>query len=154
LFSSAITVSYSELDIIELRGCTMVDCPDPLYSGADLIVSLSVYLRASAFSFRIDVSAGDNNQHMLKEGQETQEEQLLRDRKHSLLRLFRAVGLRPLRGGRDRDLNDADTKTDAPPVVQKRKGTVRTEIVGDGEEIEVEDGEDLTENELNVIYKR
>jgi DNA repair protein RAD5 len=28
-----------------------------------------------------------------------------------------------------------------------------TEIVGDGEEIEVDDGEDLSENDLDMIYK-
>jgi len=35
--------------IIDFKGSTMVDCPTTLHSGADLIVSLSVYVRVSAF---------------------------------------------------------------------------------------------------------
>ena len=37
---------------------------------------------------------------------------------------------------------------------KKGKNPTKTEIVGDGEEIEVEAGEDLSENELNLIYKK
>lgn len=39
--------------------------------------------------------------------------------------------------------------------VEKKKQSAHTEIVGDGEEIVVEnDEEDLSENQLNLIYKK
>jgi len=135
----------------------MVDCPDVLHSGADLIVSLSVFLRASAFKSLDTSSANDSSNVIFNEGQETLDEQYLRERKSSLIRLFHAVGLKPHSGGRQHQvcLNEETVNTTQPPGDSlKKHRTVKTEIVGDGEEIEVEDGEDLTENELNVIYKR
>lgn len=148
-------VSHLEPDIIEFRGSTMIDCPTVLYSGADLVVSLSIYLRASAFTFRSSSigEADDNNPVMFSDGQETQDEQLLRERKSSLLHMFDAIALKPRSGARHHDQKCHNDAT-APVDTRKRKGTVRTEIVGDGEEIEVEEGEDLTENELDMIYKR
>jgi DNA repair protein RAD5 len=140
-------------DIIEFHGSTMVDCPEILYSGADLIVSLSVYLRGSAFKFRRTCGDEDSAQAMFNEGQETMDEQVLRERKSSLLRLFDAIGLQPRNGVR-RDQEGLTDSTESAVPVPKRQKTVRTEIVGDGEEIEVDDGEELTENELNVIYKK
>jgi DNA repair protein RAD5 len=132
----------------------MIDCPTVLYSGADLVVSLSIYLRASAFTFCSSSigEAKDNNLVMFSDGQETQDEQLLRERKSSLLHMFDAIALKP-RGARHYD-QKGHHDTTAPVDTRQRKGTVRTEIVGDGEEIEVEEGEDLTENELDMIYKR
>ena len=34
---------------MDFRGSTIVDCPSTLHSGADLIVSLSLYIKATAF---------------------------------------------------------------------------------------------------------
>jgi DNA repair protein RAD5 len=94
-----------------------------------------------------------NNQVMFTEGQETLDEQLLRERKSSLLRLFRAIDLKPRQGVR-RDQEDDKSTSELPDQTHKRAGVPKTEVVGDGEEIEVDDAENLTENELDLIYKR
>ena len=102
---------------------------------------------------------------MFDEGSETAEEQELRERKQALLKLFDAVNLRPVRGSgvlgkkKDVELNhdevlkmaEASTQSQSPPP--KPQGA-RKEIVGDGEEVEVEPGEDLDENQLTMIYNR
>jgi DNA repair protein RAD5 len=140
----------------------MIDCPPVLHSGADLIVSLSVYFRASAFK-PPSTSVSDNTA-VFSEGHETLDEQTLRERKHSLLRLFDAVGLKPC-GGSDFALRRRETydelheealkkSTQRPTNTEERGKKVKMEIVGDGEEVEVEEGEDLSESELDMIYKR
>lgn len=147
--------------MIEFRGSTMVDCPATLHPGADLIVSLSVYIRPSAFSK--SPNARNNTEQprsMFNEGQETGDEQKLRERKSSLLKLFDAVSLKPKTGpdfSKLQDKSDSELHGDAVDKISrpsKPKGAVKTEIVGDGEEVEVEEGEDLSENELDMIYKR
>ncbi|KAI0316497.1 SNF2 family N-terminal domain-containing protein [Amylostereum chailletii] len=150
-----------ELGIIDFRGSTMIECPAVLHSGADLIVSLSVYIKASAF--KPSSASIDPPKSMFNEGQETSDEQTLRERKSSLLQLFDVLGLKPV-GGNDTsklrqrangELDEEDLKslTQVPGKSELKK--VRTEVVGDGEEVEVEaDGEDLSDNELNMIYKR
>jgi len=140
--------------LVEFRGSTIIDCPEVLQSGADLIVSLSVYLRASAFK-NPNLSKDEPSPKVLfNEGQETPNEQYLRERKNSLHHLFRAVGLKPRRGHQVSEQDAKKGGNDSVLAPERRKGTARTEIVGDGEEIEVEDGEELTENDLNLIYKR
>lgn len=139
----------------------MVDCPAALHPGADLIISLSVYMLPSAFAKPLSAN-GNLQQHknMFEEGQESQDEQNLRERKSSLLKLFDAVSLKPQVGP---DLSKFKDKSDSEMHAEdvqkmtdasKPKAAVRTEIVGDGEEVEVEEGEDLSENELDTIYKR
>ena len=102
---------------------------------------------------------------MFDEGAETAEEQGLRERKQALLKLFSAVSLRPVRGsgvlGKKKDvelshdevLKMAEISTQSLTPPPKPQG-VRKEIVGDGEEVEVEPGEDLNENQLTMIYNR
>ena len=147
--------------MIEFKRSTMVDCPAALHPGADLIISLSVYMLPSAFTK--PSSAHSNSQqpkNMFEEGQESQDEQKLRERKSSLLKLFDAVSLKPQVGPDLSKFKDkSDNEMHAEDVkkmtdTSKPKAAVRTEIVGDGEEVEVEEGEDLSENELNTIYKR
>ncbi|KAG1836584.1 SNF2 family N-terminal domain-containing protein [Suillus subalutaceus] len=120
-----------DFGIIDFKGSTVVDCPATLHSGADLIVSLSVYVRASAFKPPSTSAEGSPNT-MFNQGQETHDEQTLRERKSALLSLFEA-NLTQHAGG-----------------AKKKK----IEIVGDGEEVEVEEGEELSDNELDVIYKK
>lgn len=136
----------------------MVDCPPVLYSGADMIVSFSVYISASAFK---PINASDASGHpkaMFGQGKETEDEQSLRERKTTLLALFDAVNLRPRAGARALS-NDqtpgGDERQNGKPA-QKPAGEkkTRTEIVGDGEEIEVEEGEELSDNQLDLIYRR
>jgi DNA repair protein RAD5 len=138
----------------------MIDCPDVLHSGADLIISLSIYLRASAFkspneSTPTSLQSRENTKMMFNEGQETLDEQILRERKKSLLKLFDVVGLKA-RAGADFSKHRGKLHGEAvTEVTQTNKpAIVKTEIVGDGEEVEVEDGEDLSENELDMIYKK
>ncbi|KAF7965066.1 hypothetical protein HWV62_690, partial [Athelia sp. TMB] len=146
--------------MIEFKRSTMVDCPAALHPGADLIISLSVYMLPSAFAKPLSAN-GNLQQHknMFEEGQESQDEQNLRERKSSLLKLFDAVSLKPQVGP---DLSKFKDKSDSEMHAEdvkkmtdtsKPKAAVRTEIVGDGEEVEVEEGEDLSENELDTIYK-
>lgn len=147
------------LDIVDFRGSTMIDCPATLHSGADLIVSLSVYIKASAFK-PSGTSSDEKVRVMFNEGQETASEQLLRERKASLLSLFDIVGLKPRKGnGFARkphgDLDQKDLELLTQRAATRGKKPIKTEIVGDGEEVEVEsEGEELSDNELNLIYKR
>jgi DNA repair protein RAD5 len=151
--------------IIEFRGSTVVDVPPDLKTGLDIIVSLSVYILAKAFkspSCRKD--SYDHKRPMFNEGAETTEEQELRERKQALLKLFDAVNLRPVRGNgvlgknntelsQDEILKMAEVSTQSP-VPPLKAQDMRKEIVGDGEEVEVDPGEDLDENQLTTIYNR
>ena len=151
--------------IIEFRGSTVVDVPPNLKTGLDIVVSLSVYIIAKAFKPPNTRQEADYKRPMFDEGAETAEEQELRERKQALLKLFDAVNLHPVRGSgvlskkKDADLDHDEvlkmaevlTQSQTPPP--KPQG-VRKEIVGDGEEVEVEPGEDLDENQLAMIYNR
>ncbi|KAG2138689.1 SNF2 family N-terminal domain-containing protein [Suillus bovinus] len=146
-----------DFGIVDFKGSTVVDCPATLHSGADLIVSLSVYVRASAFK-PPSTSAEGPPTTMFNQGQETQDEQTLRERKSALLSLFEALNLRPCRGAHVQDngnmgsgSNGMNKKLTQHPGGAKKK---KIEIVGDGEEVEVEEGEELSDNELDVIYKK
>ncbi|OJA20678.1 HLTF/DNA helicase [Rhizopogon vesiculosus] len=146
-----------DLGIIDFKGSTVVDCPATLHSGADLIVSLSVYVRASAFK-PASISAEEPPKNMFNQEQETQDERTLRERKTTLLSLFEAVNLRPRRESRVQGDRNTEKKSDdtVKQLTQHPGGTKqkKTEIVGDGEEVEVEEGEELSDNELDVIYKK
>jgi DNA repair protein RAD5 len=97
---------------------------------------------------------------VFNEGQETLGEQVLRERKSSLLKLFDAVGLKPRAGAdssKHQDKSDKGLHEEAVKEMTKAnklRAPVKTEIVGDGEEVEVEEGVDLSENELDMIYKK
>lgn len=141
------------LGIVDFNGSTVIDCPATLHSGADLIVSLSVYVYASAFK-PPSTSAEEPTKNMFNPGQETQDERTLRERKAALLSLFEAVNLRPrVQGGGNTQKESENTveRSTQYPGGAKQK---RTEIVGDGEEVEVEEGEELSDNELDMIYKK
>ncbi len=123
-----------------------------------MIVSLSVYISASAFK---PVNASDASAHpkvMFGQGKETGEEQSLRERKTTLLALFDVVNLRPRTGARalSNDQVPGGDERQNGKLPQKPAGAkkTRTEIVGDGEEIEVEEGEELSDNQLDLIYRR
>jgi DNA repair protein RAD5 len=140
----------------------MIDCPESLYSGGDLIVSLSVYIRGLAFQSPI-VPSEDIPKAIFNEGHETLGEQALRERKSSLLRLFDAVGLKPQSGndfskgrnGGDVELKEENMRRMNKQNFERSSKSIKTEIVGDGEVVEVEDdGVDLSESELTMIYKR
>ena len=122
------------------------------------MISITVYLLPSAFkapTTNVDASLEPlPAKIMFNEGQETDDERILRGRKSSLLELFKVVGLKP------KTQNKPSTgKENTPPGPSKKKSVpthrVRMEVVGDGEKIEVADEEDeLSQNELDVIYRR
>ncbi|KAK7686705.1 hypothetical protein QCA50_010305 [Cerrena zonata] len=147
-----------DLDIIDFRGSTIIDCPETLRSGTDIIISLRVYIKQSAFH-SLEKPEDDRPKAMFNEGHETEVEQKLRERKGALLKLFDVLNLKPRRGAtsakhRKGELNTEDLAILTQVPGAKGKKPVKTEIVGDGEEVEVEAGEDLSENELNLIYKK
>lgn len=148
-----------DLDIVEFKGSTVVDCPPSLHSGASLIVSLSIYLKASAFKSPSTSAVNDQARSMFNEGQETADEQILRERKNSLIHLFDILSLKPInRGkpqkGKKKQLSQEDLRLLTQKANKAKQGS-HTEIVGDGEEIVVEaDEEELSDNQLNLIYRK
>ncbi|KAJ7642840.1 SNF2 family N-terminal domain-containing protein [Mycena rosella] len=143
-----------DLGIVEFRG-KMLDCPEKLSTGATLIITADVYMLPAAFK-PANPDLDDKPPVMFSEGAETLDEQTLRERKVSILKLFDVLGLRPQAGanfvGRK---SDEQIHEEALKKMAARKPKKVTEIVGDGEEIEVEeDGEELTENDLDMIYHK
>lgn len=69
--------------------------------------------------------------------------------------MFDVIGLKPVAGasisGRS---TDEKLHEEALEQLANKKSKKVTEIVGDGEEIEVDDAEDLSKNEIDAIYKR
>ncbi|KIJ22170.1 hypothetical protein PAXINDRAFT_64144 [Paxillus involutus ATCC 200175] len=148
-----------DMGMISFKGSTMVDCPTVLHSGADLIVSLSVFISASAFK-PPSTSSGASlpSKVMFGQGQETEDEQTLRERKTALLALFDVVNLQPRRGaqapkGDQIPDGNIEQPTELASTASEKK-TMKTEMVGDGEEIEVEDSEELSDNQLDLIYRK
>ncbi|KAF5385213.1 hypothetical protein D9615_001117 [Tricholomella constricta] len=143
-----------DLGIVEFRG-TMTDCPERLTTGASLFVTLQVYLLASAFKPPTILNLDEGPNHMFNEGQETLDEKTLRERKEAILRLFDVIGLKPQAGANFRAPKDEERiHEEALKRLAKHKSKKVTEIVGDDEEIEVDDAEDLSKNDIDAIYKR
>ena len=150
--------------VIEFRDSTVVDAPLDLKTGVDIVVSLSVYILSKAFKPPNTHQEADNKKPTFDEGAETAEEQELRERKQALLKLFDAANLHPVRGNgvlgkkKDAELSHDEVLKMAEVLTQsqtplKSQGAQK-ETVGDGEEVEVEPGEDLNENQLAMIYNR
>ena len=70
----------------------------------------------------------------------------LRERKNAVVKLLEVVGLKPQAG--------ADPQEEALKVTLKRPIKKVKEIVGDGEEIELEDAEVLSDNDIGAIYQK
>ncbi|KAG6874399.1 hypothetical protein C0995_015135 [Termitomyces sp. Mi166 len=140
--------------IVEFRG-TMTDCPEKLTTGVSLFVTLQVYILESAFKPPTISNVDDEPIVMFNEGQETLDEKTLRERKEAILRLFDVIGLKPEAGANVRSPHDAaKIHEEALNRLAKRKSKKVKEIVGDNEEIEVDDAEDLSKNDIDAIYKR
>jgi DNA repair protein RAD5 len=142
-----------DLNIVELRG-QMTDCPDRLTTGATLIISVDVYLLPSAFHARTPSRDDDIPLQMFGEGIETHDEANLRQRKISLIKLFSVLGLKPESGANAPMDVQQDLNIEVTNKQKKAVKKVVTEIVGDGEEIEVEEGEDLSKGDLDMIYQK
>lgn len=135
----------------------MIDCPAKLTTGADLIISVDVYILPSAFTF--ETPSTDHQEEkpnmMFGEGMETADETTLRERKSSLLKMFEVLSLEPQCGVKLSGLTEQEEMhKDTVKNISKAKARKVTEIVGDGEEVEVEVDGELTNNDLDMIYKR
>ncbi len=79
----------------------------------------------------------------------------LRERKAAILKLFEVTGLRPQAGAKAKAENNTQKYEDAIDGLAKRKaGKTKKDIVGDGEEIEVDATEELSRNDLSLIYQK
>lgn len=79
---------------------------------------------------------------------------VLRERKQAIVKLFDLVGLKPQAGANVKGKNAEFNVTEVSKKSVKRSVKKIKEIVGDGEEIEVEDTEDLSRNDIEAIYTR
>lgn len=79
----------------------------------------------------------------------------LRERKNAILRLFEVVGLKP-QAGANVKLDQYDSKVQEEALKKLAGQTPKKvkEIVGDGEEIEVDAVEVLSKNEIETIYSK
>lgn len=98
---------------------------------------------------------------MFNEGHETHSEQVLRERKDALRHLFTVLDVKPTKSNNSLHKKRVNLSQEDLALLTQRhkhdqaKRGIKTEIVGDGEEVEVEgDEEDLNENELNLIYRK
>lgn len=143
-----------ELGVVQIRG-TMSDCPEKLTTGVSLIVTLHFYIVASAFTPLSTSNSDELPKLTFNEGAETNEETSLRERKSAVVKLFEVIGLKPQAGANfkgkssDGKIHEEALKRMAQHPTKKVK-----EIVGDGEEIEVEEAEELSKNDIDTIYKR
>ena len=143
----------------------MVDCTEKLHSGADLLISLSVYLLPSAFRrYTPDLSSSTrlNLKTFFDEGQETTEEEALRERKYSLQQMFDKLSLRPraeeIRGPGKENIppeGQDDSKNTQTQLQFSRNVFVDAENNELGEPTETENAEEvLSETDIDIIYKR
>ena len=133
---------------MDFRNCTIIECPAKLTTGADLILSLSIYIKPRAFQPPA-ISSEDKPKAMFNEGQETEAEQILRERKRSLISLFKRINLRPRKGSSKSD--GKLTQTELELLSQVPKPT-QAKASGNGED---DDGEgDISEEQINMIYRK
>ncbi|KJA28563.1 hypothetical protein HYPSUDRAFT_33995 [Hypholoma sublateritium FD-334 SS-4] len=144
-----------ELGMVEIQA-VMTDCPERLTTGIGLIVTMRIYIAAAAFEPLKSSGQSENTTPMgFNEGTETHEESYLRERKNAILRLFEVVGLKPQAGANVKaDQYDSKAQEDALKKMAGRTSKKVKEIVGDGEEIEVDAVEDLSKNEIETIYSK
>jgi DNA repair protein RAD5 len=144
----------------------MTDCPEKLTTGASLIVTIHIYLLSGAFRTTTKkIQSGDARiQFGFNEGLESEEERYynwffdsfslyitiadssLRQRKNAVVKLLEVVGLKPQVG--------PELQEEALKVALKRPIKKVKEVVGDGEEIELEDAEVLSDNDIDAIYQK
>lgn len=143
-----------DLNMIGLSG-TVIDCPKPLRTGNNVILSLRVFFLPDAF--RRSSVQEESQAIWWDEGSETMDEQMLRERKESLGYLFEAVSLRPTRSSSVTQKSSPKSEEEAVAESSRGKGKAKTvEVIGDdedAEEVEVE-GEELDDQQVSLIYKK
>lgn len=71
------------------------------------------------------------------------------------MKLFDAVGLRAQAGARSKGKKYSQKVEDTiGNLAQRTGGKTKKELVGDGEEIEVDSSEELSNNDLSLIYRK
>ncbi|KAK0558349.1 DNA helicase rad5 [Tilletia horrida] len=87
-----------DMDMVSFDG-TVIDCPDSLTVGCDILLQIKAYIVSSAFTNTIQLTGSEDTQagggNFRNEAAETTDEKMLRERKTGLLRLFRVCGLKP-----------------------------------------------------------
>ncbi|KAK0208680.1 RAD5-like protein [Desarmillaria ectypa] len=142
-----------DLGIVELRG-KMTDCPERLSTGASLVVTIDVYMLPAAFVPVGRSTSEDWSKLNFSEGSETQGELDLRERKSAILKMFDVLGLKPQAGAIQRGgKQEGQLHQNALAQLGRQKVKAK-EIVGDDEEIEVEEEENLSKNDLDMIYEK
>lgn len=140
--------------IIAFKHCTVVDCPESLHTGAEMLIQLRVYLLADAFKPQKTINSEEENHHpKFKEGQESYDEQQLRQRKSSLLQLFKAVDLKP-------HMKNTLLKQSSAQVLEKvakdgqqlSKEKEKAANQSEGEEDSTDDV--LDDTQVDMIYKK
>ncbi|WFD36015.1 DNA helicase rad5 [Malassezia cuniculi] len=104
----------------------VVDCPEELSVGSDILLEVRAYLLRNAFLQRIETQLGDSGDH------ESEAERGLRQRKVALGRMFRTCNVHPIQHGKR-------SRQDTMPAGKK-------EADGDGTEV--------SEEQLAAIYSR
>lgn len=131
------------LQLIAMSG-TIVDCPDVVRTGSDIVLRIRVFLLPAAWKTLKAAPSSVSAKTIIDEAHELPEEQVLRERKSALIKLFKRVGLEP--------------KTRKPSLaeINAAKGPRKTELVGEGDDAEEveEEGEELSERDLTIIYNK
>ncbi|KAN0060342.1 DNA helicase rad5 [Thecaphora frezii] len=85
-----------DIEMAEFEG-SVVDCPHSLTVGCDIILQVKAYIRWEAFFLALTAGQDPSSEFeaLRPETMETSVEKSLRERKVSLLRLFRACDLKP-----------------------------------------------------------
>ena len=137
--------------VVEFRGL-VVDCPDMLTVGCDILLEVRAYLLRNAFQesiTRFCTLTGDDSTPTQAE-EESAQERHLRQRKASLVRLFRACHMVPVRKGR----GDEEA---SPPARNANGDALKGEQNGKGAASAADtenDGTEVSGNQLQDIYAR
>lgn len=79
----------------------------------------------------------------------------LKDRKRAVAKLLEVVSLKPQAGAKFQAKNfNGKMREEALKITRQHPVKTVKEIVGDGEEIELEDAEVLSDNDIDAIYQR
>ncbi|KZO93169.1 hypothetical protein CALVIDRAFT_486163 [Calocera viscosa TUFC12733] len=138
--------------MISLSG-TVIDAPSRLSVGAEIVLQLRVSLTAAAFKRRPlpqEVSE-EGKTFGWGEGKETDDEKDMKARKGGIVELFMLCELKPKSKPTAASWKEEDEDISKNKIAKKEKKTETVEETG--EEIEME-GEELSDGELKVIYKK
>ncbi|KAK0559434.1 DNA helicase rad5 [Tilletia horrida] len=85
-----------DMEMVSFDGI-VIDCPNSLTVGCDVLLQVKAYIMAPAFTNAIKLTGSDgpDGASFRNEAAETDDEKMLRERKTGLLRLFKTCGLKP-----------------------------------------------------------